>query len=237
MTQSQITPDLGHLVRDAQNGDLAARDLLIAEHLPLIYNIVGRALDGHPDVDDLVQETMLRAVRGLDGLREPDRFRSWLVAIAYRQIQLHLRARRNTRVRPLSSPLEVPDPDGDFAERTTAELVVADQRRELLEATRWLDDQDRRLLGLWWQEAAGDLTRTELAAALAVQPKHAAVRVQRMKAQLDAARGIVRALRARPRCPDLIAQAKAWAKAYGSGPLTPLVTLWIQHLDALAAVK
>ncbi|WP_250035667.1 sigma-70 family RNA polymerase sigma factor [Paractinoplanes maris] len=210
MTQSQIAPDAARLVRLAQAGDVAARDELIAEHLPLIYNVVGRALDGHPDVDDLVQETMLRAVRGLGALREPDRFRSWLVAIAYRQIQLHLRARRTARVRPMPATADLPDPDGDFAERTTAELVVADQRRELLEATRWLDAADRRLLGLWWQEAAGGLTRTELAAALDVPPKHAAVRVQRMKAQLDAARGVVRALRARPRCPALMSQVKRW---------------------------
>nr|WP_308121362.1 sigma-70 family RNA polymerase sigma factor [Actinoplanes bogorensis] len=197
-------------MRLAQRGDVAARDSLISAHLPLIYNVIGRALDGHPDVDDLVQETMLRAIRGLGGLREADRFRSWLVAIAYRQIQLHLRARRTTPVRTMPAALDVPDPGGDFAERATAELVVTDQRRELVEATRWLDDQDRRLLGLWWQEAAGDLTRTELAAALDVRPKHAAVRVQRMKAQLDAARGIVRALRTRPRCPDLVEQVKRW---------------------------
>ncbi|MCO8272816.1 sigma-70 family RNA polymerase sigma factor [Actinoplanes sp. TRM 88003] len=210
MTQSQIAPDLVRLVRTAQSGDAAARDALIAQHLPLIYNIIGRALDGHPDVDDVVQETMLRAVRGLDGLREPVRFRSWLVTIAYRQIQLHLRARRTNRDRTVPAPLDVPDPDGDFAERATAEIVVADQRRELIEATHWLDDQDRRLLGLWWQEAAGELTRTELAAALEVPPKHAAVRVQRMKAQLDAARGVVRALRSRPRCPELMAQVRRW---------------------------
>src|SRR5581483_6784045 len=87
---------------------------------------------------------------------------------------------------------------------------VADQRRELVEAARWLDDADRRLLGLWWQETSGALTRTELAAALAVPPKHAAVRVQRMKAQLDAARGVVRALRARPRCPELTGHLRRW---------------------------
>ncbi len=214
MTQSQIAPDL---VRDAQNGDVAARDALIAEHLPLIYNIIGRALAGHPDVDDLVQETMLRAIRGLHDLREPDRFRSWLVAIAYRQIQLHLRSRRTTRLRHLPETMDVPDPIGDFAERTAAELVVADQRRELIEATHWLDDADRRLLGLWWQEAAGELTRGELAEALAVQPKHAAVRVQRMKAQLDSARAVVRALRGRPRCPALMAQVKRWDGV--AGPL------------------
>jgi pectate disaccharide-lyase len=217
VTQSQMAPEVDRLVRRAQAGDVAARDALIAEHLPLIYNIIGRALHGHPDVDDVVQETMLRAVRGLGGLREADRFRSWLVAIAYRQIQLHLRARRTSRAQAVPAPPDVPDPGGDFAERTTAELVVADQRRELVEATRWLDDQDRRLLGLWWQEAAGELTRTELAAALDVPPKHAAVRVQRMKAQLEAARGVVHALRARPRCPGLMAQIKRWNGV--AGPL------------------
>jgi RNA polymerase sigma factor (sigma-70 family) len=211
VTHSHATiVDVPRLVRSAQAGDAAARDELITGHLPLIYNIVGRALNGHPDVDDLVQDTMLRAIRGLPALREPDRFRSWLVAIAYRQIQLHLRSRSSARLRRAPELADVPDPVGDFAERTTAEMVVADQRRELAEAARWLDDDDRRLLGLWWQEASGELTRTELAAALAVQPKHAAVRVQRMKSQLDAARGIVRALRARPRCPALADQLRRW---------------------------
>ncbi|XVU26641.1 sigma-70 family RNA polymerase sigma factor [Actinoplanes sp. CA-054009] len=205
MTQSQTAPSL---VIEAQAGDAAARDELIAEHLPLIYNIIGRALDGHPDVDDLVQDTMLRAIRGLPALREPARFRSWLIAIAYRQIQMHFRSK--TSAPRLALPCDVPDPVGDFAERTTAELVVAEQRRELIEATRWLDDADRRLLGLWWQEAAGELTRSELAAALEVRPKHAAVRVQRMKAQLDAARSVVRALRSRPRCPALQDQVRRW---------------------------
>jgi RNA polymerase sigma factor (sigma-70 family) len=210
VTQSQIAPEVSRLVQDAQSGSSGALDELIAEHLPLIYNIIGRALAGDPDVDDVVQETMLRAIRGLPSLREPARFRSWLIAIAYRQIQLYLRSRKATRLRRVPEPIEVPDPRGDFAESTAAELVVADQRRELLEAARWLDDADRRLLGLWWQEASGELTRTELAAALDVQPKHAAVRVQRMKAQLDAARGIVRALRAKPRCPELTDQLRRW---------------------------
>ncbi|GIM95778.1 sigma-70 family RNA polymerase sigma factor [Paractinoplanes toevensis] len=210
MTQSQIAPEISRLVRDAQDGSSGALDELIALHMPLIYNIIGRALAGHPDVDDVVQETMLRAVRGLSGLRDPDRFRSWLVAIAYRQIQLYLRSRKATRMRRVAEPVEVADPRGDFADRTATEIVVADQRRELAEAARWLDDGDRRLLGLWWQEASGELTRTELAEAIEVPPKHAAVRVQRMKAQLDAARGVVRALRARPRCPELSDQLRRW---------------------------
>jgi RNA polymerase sigma factor (sigma-70 family) len=211
VTQSQaVGHDVTRLVRDAQGGSAGALDELVAEHLPLVYNVIGRALDGHPDVDDVVQETMLRSIDALPTLREPDRYRSWLVTIAYRQIQQHLRSRSATRLRRAAEPADLPDPAGDFAERATAELVVADQRRELVEAVHWLDDGDRTLLGLWWQEAAGELTRGELAAALKVKPKHAAVRVQRMKAQLDAARGVVRALRARPRCAELSNQLRRW---------------------------
>ena len=69
------------LVDAARLGDRQALQALLAEHLPLIYNIIGRALEGHADVDDVVQETMLRVVRGLPRLRDPSRFRSWLVAI------------------------------------------------------------------------------------------------------------------------------------------------------------
>jgi RNA polymerase sigma factor (sigma-70 family) len=212
VTESQITMARGvsDLVRDAQRGNVPARDQLITGHLSLIYNIIGRALNGHPDVDDLVQDTMLQAINALGGLRDPERFRSWLVAIAYRRVQMHLRSRKMTLRRHHPEPVDVPDPVGDFAERTTAELVVADQRRELAEATRWLEDGDRELLGLWWQEASGDLTRAELAAALDVSTKHASVRVQRMKAQLELSRGVVRALRAKPICPELASTIRFW---------------------------
>lgn len=76
-----------HVVYAAQHGDQRALDELIASYLPLVYNIVGRALRGHADVDDVVQETMLRVVNGLSGLRDPAAFRSWLVSIAIREVR------------------------------------------------------------------------------------------------------------------------------------------------------
>ncbi len=42
---------------------------------------------------------------------------------------------------------------------TILRLGLSGQRREVAEATRWLDEDDRELLALWWQEAAGELTR------------------------------------------------------------------------------
>ncbi|NEE60519.1 RNA polymerase, partial [Streptomyces sp. SID8455] len=53
------------LIAAARNGDQEAKDRLVASYLPLLYNVVGRALNGHADVDDVVQETVLRMLRSL----------------------------------------------------------------------------------------------------------------------------------------------------------------------------
>ena len=79
------------LVVAARAGDQRALDRLVALHLPLVYALVRRALSGQADVDDVVQETMLRALRELPVLRTPESFRPWLVAIAMRQVSTHLR--------------------------------------------------------------------------------------------------------------------------------------------------
>ena len=200
------------MVEAAQAGDRRAQDDLVAAYLPLVYNIVGRALNGHSDVDDVVQETMLRAVDGLGGLRDPARFRPWLVAIAMNQIRGRWQARQARQVEAFGGldSFDVADPRTDFVELTIVRLGLSGQRREVAEATRWLDADDRALLSLWWLEAGGEITRAELAAGLDLPPQHAAVRIQRMKSQLELSRVVVRALLAVPRCYELDAQMAGW---------------------------
>ncbi|WP_407287081.1 sigma-70 family RNA polymerase sigma factor [Streptomyces sp. BP-8] len=189
------------VVEAARRGDQRAQDELVAGYLPLVYNVVGRALNGHADVDDVVQETMIRALGGLGSLHDPGRFRSWLVAITMNQIRSHW---QKHHAAPTDSGLQdaydVADPGADFVDLTILRLGLEGQRREAAEATRWLDTDDRALLSLWWLEATGELSRAEVAAALELSPQHTAVRVQRMKAQLETARLVVRALSATPRC-------------------------------------
>lgn len=204
------------LVVAAGSGDAAARERLAAEYLPLVYNVVGRALNGHPDVDDVVQETMLRAMGGLASLRDPSRFRSWIVAIAMNQVRSRWSALDN-RPAPLAETGDTADPTADFADLTILRLRLSGQRRETAEATRWLDPAERDVLSLWWLETAGELTRAELAEALGLTPQHAAVRVQRVKNQLTVGRTVVRALAARPRCPGLDVLLADW-----DGAPTPL---------------
>ncbi|MDG4792990.1 sigma-70 family RNA polymerase sigma factor [Micromonospora sp. WMMD1082] len=200
-----------NLVIAARAGDPRALDALLAVSLPLVYNVVGRALRGHADVDDVVQETLLRVVRNLPGLRDPAAYRSWLIAIAVRQVRdrEHWRRTALDRTSDLDVAYGVPDPAGDFAGMTILRLGLTDQRREVAEATRWLDEDDQALLALWWLEETGELDRAELAAALGLTQGHAAVRIQRMKEQVQASRGVVRALR-HSACPGLGELTRSW---------------------------
>ncbi|HTJ68383.1 MAG TPA: sigma-70 family RNA polymerase sigma factor [Actinospica sp.] len=196
-------------VRAARAGDPAALDAVVAEYLPLVYNIVRRSLRHSADVDDVVQETMLQLVRGVGSLRDPERLRAWVVAITVNQIRDHQRSAVRAPA-PFDERLDIPDPGGEFVDYTLIQLDVSGQRRETQQAAQWLDPDHQDLLALWWLEASGHLTRPELIDALEGDPHHVAVRVSRMKEQLDAARGIVRVLTRMPRCRGLDDMAFEW---------------------------
>lgn len=198
------------LVVAAQGGDQRALDELVTAYLPLVYTIVRRALGATPDVDDVVQETMLRLLREVRTLRAPQSFRTWLVTIATRQVSTHLYRHDVAADRTVTLDEAAEVPDAEFEGSTLLRLELSGQRQRVVRASRWLDPDDRALLSLWWLEVAGRLTRSELAAALDMGVLHAAVRVQRMRNQLDASRSLVAAIEARPRCPRLTAAMGDW---------------------------
>ncbi|EMF58326.1 sigma-70 family RNA polymerase sigma factor [Streptomyces sp. SID5476] len=200
------------LVVAAQAGDPRALDDLAATYLPLVYAIVRRALGELADVDDVVQETMLRALPELRTLRAPECFRPWLATIATRQISTHLHRRQADaeRTAPLDEMTDPPDADADAESLALIHVELSGHRRKTVRASRWLDPDARALLSLWWLETAGRLARAELAAALGTSVAHAGVRVQRMRNQLELSRSLVAALDASPRCPQLTAALGGW---------------------------
>jgi len=71
----------GDLVRLARDGDPVAFRLLVERHQPMARARARNLTDNPSDVDDVVQESFLRAFTGLDRLRDPDRFAGWLAGI------------------------------------------------------------------------------------------------------------------------------------------------------------
>jgi RNA polymerase sigma factor (sigma-70 family) len=212
-------------VQAARAGDRTALDAVVAGCLPLVYNVAGRALHADSDVDDVVQETMVRVIRGIDALREPDRFRSWLVAVTINQVREHYR-RRDLAPAPLEE-YDRADPGAEFVEVALSRLHFAQQRREVDEAARWLDPGDRELLALWTLERVGQLTRAEVTDALDLGAHAVTVRVSRLKGRLETIRHLVRALSVEPRCAGLDRAAQGW-----NGEPSPL---WrkrlLRHVD------
>lgn len=196
-------PDV-RLVAAALGGDARAEEELLTGCLHLVYQLVGRAADRDLDVDDVVQETMLRIVRGLPEVREQSRFRSWVVTIALRALTEARRAAGTRRLRVAEAPEEaLGAPEPDLAALVSLRDALTREQRQFTEAVQWLDPGHRELLSLWWLEVTGRVDREELARATGLSGAHLAVRLQRMRGQLDVCRRLVRALAAVPRCPEL----------------------------------
>ncbi|MFF0189046.1 sigma-70 family RNA polymerase sigma factor [Streptomyces sp. NPDC005244] len=205
-------------VEAARHGDPRATEQLTAGVLPLVYNVVGRAAESDLDVDDIVQDTMVAVIRALPDLRDTAKFRSWLVAIAVRQLADARRRARSSRMTTLEHADERHSPEPDFATLFLLRQSLSAEQRQVAAATAWLDPSHRDLLSLWWLEACGRLSRKDIAAAMNLSTAHLSVQVQRMKTQLDVARTVVRALSRTPRCVAL-----ADVAGPGDTPPSPLL--------------
>ncbi|MFC8827269.1 CAP domain-containing protein [Streptomyces sp. NPDC057137] len=185
------SPFKASVVKAAQAGDRSAMDRLGDESLPLVHQLVGHALHGHPEVRAVARDTVRQVLNGLGGLRRPADFRSYLVTTAVARIREHADY--------VYDPA-LPRADFDFVDLMISRLGLSGQHREVAEATRWVDREHHTLAALWWLETAGELTRPEVAAALAANSQQVDARVERMWHELDTARVVVRALSAEPPC-------------------------------------
>src|SRR5436853_6222913 len=83
----------------------------LAECGPLAYRVARGVLRNTADAEDVAQETLLRAYRRFDRLRDRTRFRAWLVRIAFRLALDRLRSgKRRERRDALWSQPERPPP-------------------------------------------------------------------------------------------------------------------------------
>lgn len=82
------------LVSRVLTGDAGAFNVLAHRWQKPLYNFVYRYTGHIEEAEDVCQEAFTRAFAQIDRLREPERFGSWLHAIAYRLCQDRGRRRR-----------------------------------------------------------------------------------------------------------------------------------------------
>lgn len=120
-------PDLAIALR-AQQGDRAAMAFLVERHHAAIARLLWRFARTPSDLEDLVQETFLRMVRGLPGWRAQQPFGHWLLRIAtnvgrdsFRREAVRRRWRADASTNSPDTPVpEAIDPAPDPAARAAA---------------------------------------------------------------------------------------------------------------------
>lgn len=96
-----LPPTDRELVRKARHGELDAFHALVDRHAPFLYGMALSMVGNTADAEDLVQETLTGAFRGLASFREESSARTWLSRILIRQVARHFRRSQSLRLRVL----------------------------------------------------------------------------------------------------------------------------------------
>ncbi len=82
-----------------RRGDRAALEALLRAESPALERLIGRLMGLRPDVEDVLQLTMIAAIEAFPRFRGEASVRTWLASIAVHTVHSHLRRAENRRPR------------------------------------------------------------------------------------------------------------------------------------------
>ena len=178
----------GELVRQARAGLPAAYGQLARRWAARVLAVC-RARVGRGAAEDLAQEALLRGLRGLPTLADPDKFGPWLVGIAVRTCLDWLKSAQRTEVSldamvpsdraGASAPLDGMRYGEDADRRDASER--RDRAERLMREVEALPHAYREILMLYYFQ---DCTYRDLAGALGVSPATVNARLTKARAML-----------------------------------------------------
>lgn len=147
------------LVRAARDGDDAAFHALMDRHVRLLFRAALSFSHNRDDAQDLMQETMLGAYRGLKRFAGRSSAKSWLLQILTRQAAKAWHRSRHRRVTRSLTPASDRDREPDFpmVDRASA---AAEDKIDVMDVLKCLSPAHRDVLvlreiqGLSYQEIA-----------------------------------------------------------------------------------
>jgi len=158
----------GSLLRQAVDGTTGARRRLLTVWHREVHRWCRSLAGPRQDPDDLAQEVLLRALRHLERVEHPERFRAWLYGTLLRVIRERERWARVRRQVPAAALEHHPSPQPGVEEEALAserrarvrqalESLPAEQR--MLLWAHYVEGQRRREICAWSGLAPGTLNR------------------------------------------------------------------------------
>lgn len=170
----------GESVRRALQGDANALSGLAQAWSARVFTFCFVRCRNRHLAEDLAQESLLRALRNLHTLANPDRFGPWLRGIALRAFLDWRKARETSQV-PFSTLDSRESVDELLACDTDPALDRQDDLQCLMREVATLDDDQRETLLLYYSH---DMTYAELAELLEVSPATINMRLTKARAIL-----------------------------------------------------
>ena len=192
----------GEIVAAIVAGDPAGLAAAYDNYAPGLYAYCRTLLSEPADAADAVQDTYVIAAAKLDGLRDRDRLRPWMYAVARNECFRRLRARGLSA--PLDAAVEVTSDDPD--------MELGPEREELrdlvVDALSGLNPSDREVIELNLRHV---LDGDDLADALGVSRNHAHALASRARAQFEGSLGALLVARTgREYCAELDGILAGW---------------------------
>jgi RNA polymerase sigma-70 factor, ECF subfamily len=97
--------DEKQLVERAKSGDFAAFQALVQPHEKRLYSLAKRMTGNEQDAEDIVQETLLKAIDKLETFRAESSFGTWLYSITLNAGRHHLVHQRRQALTPVEDLL------------------------------------------------------------------------------------------------------------------------------------
>ena len=188
-----------HLLAAWRAGDRGAGERLFERYYEPVARFFLNKTDAGPE---LIQQTFLACVEGAAGFRGAGSFRSYLFAIAYRQLCRHYRDRKGDRIdlAEVSVAAMEPSPSQVMIEGEELKLLLAGLRRIPVDCQVALEL-------LYWEQ----LTTVEMAAVLEIPEGTVKSRLRRGRALLRAA---IEALASSPELAgSTLLGIETWARA------------------------
>lgn len=172
--------DLGTLIEAAKGGDRRAFDDLVRHTYEDTYTLAYRLTGNEEDARDVVQETYLRAWKGLKRFRGDAQFSTWLYRITANASYTMMKKRRKHRHEPVGDDLEQ-IPDSKFVSDPEALADASMLRDQVSAAVETLPAKLRAVLIL--RDVYG-LTHEEIGDELGISVAAAKVRLHRARRKL-----------------------------------------------------
>ena len=201
------------------DGDAAGLEAAYDQYARGLYAYC-RSLLGEPaDAADAVQDTFIIAAAKVSGLRDPERLRSWLYAVA--RNECHGRLRASALATPLDEAAEMTDDVADLGD----DVEQAELRDLVRAALGGLNPGEREIIEL---NLRHEFDGADLADVLGVPRNQAHALASRARSQFETSLGVLLVARSgQEYCPELAEILDGW-----DGELTPLIRKRVnRHID------